>query len=81
MTWTKKNLLALKGSKTQAIILGPNGKLMRLDVKNPLLILDKPVKFVKQYNYLGIMLDSKMTPQPMLKHEKRSRTNKMHCTK
>ena len=78
-TWTAENSLALNGSKTQAMILGPRGKLARVDVKKPLLIFKIPVKFVKLYNYLGIIIDSEMTLQPMLKHVKRSLTNKIFC--
>ena len=78
-TWTAKKSLALNGSKTQAMILGPRGKLARLDVKKPLLIFEIPVKFVKQYNYLGIIIDSEMTLQPMLKHVKRLLTNNIFC--
>ena len=77
LTWMSENSLMLNGSKTQAMILGPKGKLQRLNVQKPILILDKPVKFVKQYNYLGIYLDSEMTLKPILKHVKKLLTNKI----
>ena len=59
------------------MILGPRSKLHRLQLNNPIVISDTPVKFVKQYNYLGIIIDSEMTIQPMLKHVKKLLTNKI----
>ena len=35
------------------------------------------VKFVKQYNYLGIILDVEMTLQPLLKHVKKTITTRL----
>ena len=59
------------------MIFGPRGKLLRLHDQACLTILNIAVKFVKQYNYLGVILDSEMTLQPLLKHLKMSLTNKI----
>ena len=76
LKWTNENSLALNATKTQAMIIGPRCKLQRLQ-QDHILISELPVKFVKQYNYLGIIIDSEMTLQPMLKHVKRMLTNKI----
>ena len=58
VSWTSENFLALNGSKTQAMIFGLRGKLLRLHDQACLTTLNIPVKFIKQYNYLGVILDS-----------------------
>ena len=75
--WTASNSLSLNNKKTQAMIFGPRGKLLKLDNINPVTLLDMPIKFEKQYNYLGIILDSEMTLQPLVKHIKKLITNKI----
>ena len=50
--------MSINVSKTQAMILEPRSKLHQ----------SAPVKFVKQYNYLRIIMDSEMA---MLKHRYR----------
>ena len=77
LEWTSKNSLSLNSSKTQSMIIGSRSKLHRLQTITPITILGHPVKFVKQYNYLGIIIDSEMTLQPMLKHVKKIITNKI----
>ena len=72
MDWTTKNNLRLNESKTQAMILGSRSKLSKILDPEPLLIYGKKIKFVKQYNYLGIILDSELTLLPLYKNiEKR----------
>ena len=68
LEWTTKHSLALNVSKTQAMVLGPRNKTRRLQLDIPVYMSNNPIKFVTQYNYLGIILDSEMTMQPMLKH-------------
>ena len=45
--------------------------------KPQLLVDGNLVKFVKHYNYLGIILDEEMTFQPMLKQVKKTITNRL----
>ena len=77
LEWTTKHSLALNVSKTQAMVLGPRNKTRRLQLDIPVYMSNNPIKFVTQYNYLGIILDSEMTMQPMLKHIKKLLTNKI----
>ena len=70
--WTTKNNLPLNESKTQAMIVGSRRKILKILDPEPLLIYGKNIKFVKQYNYLGIILDSELTLLPLYKNiEKR----------
>ena len=73
----KKTFLSLNSSKTQSMIMGSRNKLKNLVDKPPLLVDGNIVKFVKQYNYLGIILDEEMTFQPMLKQVKKTITNRL----
>ena len=43
----------------------------------PVSFAGEDVKFVKQYNYLDIILDDNMTLQPMLKHVKKKINNQV----
>ena len=75
--WTGENFLTLNKSKTQAMIIGTSTKLKRLINPEPLIVDGINVKFVKQYNYLGIILDVEMTLQPLLKHVKKTITTRL----
>ena len=52
------------------MIIGSRNKLKGFNAPAPLLISGKVVKFVKQYNYLCIIIDDKVIFQPMLTHVK-----------
>ena len=75
--WTERNSLSLNCNKTQAMIFGPRSKLSRLVNLTPIKVSNVSVRFVKQYSYLGITLDCEMTLQPLMKHIKKSITNKI----
>ena len=66
--WTKQNMLRLNSSKTQAMIVGTRSKISQ--IKNPkhFSILGTDIKYVKKYNYLGIILDSEMSLVPLCKN-------------
>ena len=66
--WTVKNSLRLNESKTQSMIVGNRSKLSKIPTLVPFLIHGKSVKFVKQYNYLGIVLDAELSLIPMYKN-------------
>ena len=63
--WSVNNNLRLNDSKTQAMIMGSRNKLSKITEPEPLKIHGKNIKFVKQYNYLGIILDSEMSLVPL----------------
>ena len=65
MSWTDKKFLKLNNSKTQAMIIGSCTKLKHLDAPTPVTVNGASIKYVKQYSYLGILLDEEMTLQPM----------------
>ena len=70
--WTKQNSLSLNGKKSQAMIIGTRNRLGKLQDIIPFKIVDSDMKYVKQYNYLGVILDAEMTLIPLLKNvEKR----------
>ena len=62
---------------TQAMIIGSRTKLKHLDNPAPLNIDNISVKMVRQYSYLGIIIDEEMTLQPMLKYVKKIITNRL----
>ena len=59
------------------MIFGPRYKLSKLENLENIIISNVSVKFVKQYSYLGIILDSEMSLQPLVKYIKKSITNKI----
>ena len=68
VNWTKINSLSLNGNKSQAMIVGSRNKLSKLKNITPFKINDTSMKYVKQYNYLGVILDAEMTLIPLSKH-------------
>ena len=79
--WTVKNNLRLNESKTQAMIVGTRNKLMKLKTPDFSKINDKNVKFVKQYNYLGIVVDLEMTLVPLYKNIEKRVIDKVYVKK
>ena len=77
ISWTEKNFLSLNSSKSQTLVIGPQTKLKQIINPKPLLVNGTVVKFVQQYNYLGITLDREMMLQPMLKRVKKTITNRL----
>ena len=75
--WTEQNFLTLNRKKTQALIIGTRCKLQKVQDPKYLNINGEYINYVKQYTYLGIILDSEMTLQPLLKHVKKLLTNKI----
>ena len=64
--------IKLNEGKTQAMLVGSRNKLSKIVDRIPLDIKGSHVKFTKQYNYLGIVLDSEMSLTPLYKNlEKR----------
>ena len=72
LEWTLKNNLRLNESKTQAMIVGNRNRLAKIVNLEPFLLNGKIFKFVKQYDYLGIILDAELSLVPLYKNiEKR----------
>ena len=62
------NILHLNVKETKLRLVSISSKLNRLDDLIPLLLYDRPVDFDKQYNYLGVIIDSEMTLCPFYSH-------------
>ena len=75
--WGELNNLHLNFKKTKMLILGPDNKLKRLHDPTPVRVYESDVAFVSNYNYLGVILDSKMTLRPFYNHVKRTVYSKM----
>ena len=70
--WTVKNNFSLNDSKTQSMIVGNRNKLSKIATPELFCVGGKIIKFVKRYNYLGVILDSEMSLDPLCKNiEKR----------
>ena len=54
VNWSKKNSLALNGNKSQAMIVCTRKKLAKIENLIPFKINNINMKYVKQYNYLGV---------------------------
>ena len=58
--WGLLNNLHLNVKKTKMLVVGPTAKLKKLRDISPLCVYGNNIDFVKQYNYLGVILDSEM---------------------
>ena len=70
--WGELNNLHLNVKKTKMLIVGSDSKLRKVQNPHPLVVYDNDVPFVKQYNYLGFIIDSKMTLKPFFNHVKKT---------
>ena len=72
VAWCTANRFSLNAKKTQAMIVGNRNRLSKLGNVDPFKVFGNEVKYVKQYNYLGVILDSEMSLLPLCKNvEKR----------
>ena len=62
--WGELNNLHLNISKTKLLFISTRSKLSKLQDIDSLRLYDNDVTIVKQYNYLGVILDSEMTLRP-----------------
>ena len=65
------NNLHLNVKKTKLLLVSTHSKLLRLGEVEPVILYDRPVALVKQYNYLGVILDSEITLKPFFNHVKK----------
>ena len=78
VAWLQKNCLSLNGKKSQAMIVGSRNKLSKLNVIIPFKINDINMKYVKQYNYLGVVLDAEMSLVPLCKNVEKIVVDKVY---
>ena len=76
--WGELNNLHLNVTKTKILVVGSRSELSRLDNIRPIRVYDKDVHLVKQYNYLGVILDSEMTLRPFYNHAKKIVHSKLY---
>ena len=62
--WTESNFLTLNRDKTQSMIIGSRCTLSKLHAPKEITINGEKVNFVKQYSYLGILLDNECLYNP-----------------
>ena len=77
VNWFNMNGLKLNTSKTKAMIISTHARLKNLDLVPEFKINNKSVQYVKQYNYLGVILDNEMSLCPLLKNIKKRVNNRM----
>ena len=75
--WCQKNGLKVNSSKTKAMIVSTNNRLKTFKNTPKFIIMGKPLDYVVQYNYLGIILDNQMSLQPLVKNIKKRINIKM----
>ena len=75
--WGELNNLHLNIKKTKLLFISTRSKLIRLHDIEPLRLYDNEVTIVKQYNYLGVILDSEMTLKPFINYIKKTISHKI----
>ena len=75
--WNYRNMLKLNSRKCQAMILGSRNRLAKLKNLKSFEIQNQKLKYVKKYNYLGIILDSEMSLTPLCKTIEKRIINKV----
>ena len=69
--WCSSNGLKINSSKTKAMIVSTNARLKHLENVSQFQIYGNTLDFVKQYNYLGIILDNEMSLTPLVNNVKK----------
>ena len=75
--WGELNNLHLNVKKTKLLLVGSRSKLSKLGEIEPLIVYGNNVCIVRQYNYLGVILDSEMTLRPFFNYVKKIVSNKI----
>ena len=70
--WGELNNLHLNVKKTKMLLVGSRSKVKRLEPLIPINLYNSNVAFVRQYNYLGVILDSEMTLRPFFNYVKKN---------
>ena len=70
--WGELNNLHLNVRKTKVMLAGTRSKLLNLGDIEPLILYNNPISFVKEYNYLGVILDSEMNLRSFYNHVKKN---------
>ena len=70
--WGELNNLHLNVRKTKMLMAVTRAKLKHLEPFAPIRLYDSDVIFVRQYNYLGVILDSEMNLRPFYEHVKKN---------
>ena len=74
--WCTGNGPKINSSKTKPMICTTSSRLKQLRAYS-FTIMGVDIQYVKQYNYLGLILDSEVTLTPLLKNIKEQVSNKM----
>ena len=69
--------MILNISKSKCLIIGNRNKLLKIDHDLKLNVRNTSLDFVKKFSYLGVLLDSEMTLQPLLSHVKKITSSKV----
>ena len=64
--WCCENSLKLNARKSKALVLGTNYKISDINLRNRFILNDQFLDYTNVYNYLGILLDQKMSLMPLL---------------
>ena len=75
--WCGSNGLKINASKTKAMISSARNRLNTMRNIRNFKIDNHDVHYVKQYNYLGLILDNEMTLVPLLNNIKKRLNNKI----
>ena len=75
--WGELNNLHLNVKKTKLLLISTRSKLSKLRNPMPLILYNKDVVMVRQYNYLGVILDAEMTLRPFISHIKKVVSHKI----
>ena len=75
--WLGQNALKLNVKKSKCLVISAKSKLGMIDLDVPLTLDDQPLDFIENYNFLGVILDAKMSLKPLLSHVKKITTGKI----
>ena len=65
--WCLHNNMKLNVKKLKSLVIGSSYKLMNLDLNKRFVLNNIFLEYVHSYNYLGVILDTNMTLNPLLK--------------
>ena len=68
--WGELNNLHLNVKKSKLLLIGTQSKLSKIGNVESLSLYNNDVLLVKQYNYLGVILDAELTLRPFINHIK-----------
>ena len=76
--WCVKNNMKLNVKKSKSLVIGTTFKITVINIDNRSVLNNTHLERASSYSYFGVILDTHMTLNPLLKNVKEAMSNRMY---